>query len=103
MRACLRTKGTVLIIAAVAAVLLLSTSALGQCSMCRAALAGSNNAFFIRNFNIGVLVLLVPPVTIFCSIFVVLKRYKAADADESTVVSPESGVSEDRELETPDS
>ena len=47
--------------------------------MCRASLAGSNNAFFIRNFNIGVLVLLLPPVTIFCSIFVVLKRYRAAD------------------------
>ncbi len=56
-----------------------ATSALGQCSMCRAALAGSNNPFFIRNFNIGVLVLLVPPVTIFCSIFVALKRYKATD------------------------
>jgi hypothetical protein len=51
--------------------------------MCRAALAGSNNAFFIRNFNIGVLVLLLPPVTIFCSIFVVLKRHRAADDEES--------------------
>ena len=69
-------------IAALAVLLLLSTSALGQCSMCRAALAGSNNPFFIRNFNIGVLVLLVPPVTIFCSIFVALKRYQAADKDE---------------------
>jgi hypothetical protein len=68
--------------AAVVAILVLSTAALGQCSMCRAALAGSNNAFFIRNFNIGVLVLLLPPVTIFCSIFVVLKRYRAADDEE---------------------
>ena len=50
--------------------------------MCRASLAGSNNAFFIRNFNIGVLVLLIPPVTIFCSIFVALKRYKSADDKE---------------------
>jgi len=71
------------VIAALAVLLLLSTAALGQCSMCRASLAGSNNAFFIRNFNIGVLVLLVPPVTIFCSIFVVLKRYKAADDEET--------------------
>ena len=45
-----------------------------QCSMCRASLSGSNNVFFVRNLNIGVLVLLVPPVTIFCSIFIVLKR-----------------------------
>jgi hypothetical protein len=48
---------------------------LSQCSMCRASLAGSNNTFFIRNFNIGVLVLLTPPVAIFCSIFIILKRH----------------------------
>ena len=70
------------VLAALAFLLLLSTTALGQCAMCRASLAGSNNAFFIRNFNIGVLVLLVPPVTIFCSIFVALKRYKSADREE---------------------
>jgi hypothetical protein len=68
---------------AAATVLLLSNTGLAQCSMCRAALAGSNNPFFIRNFNIGVLVLLVPPVTIFCSIFVVLKRYHATDDNET--------------------
>ena len=71
---------TVLLIAmATIAVFILGTSALGQCSMCKTALAGGNNALFVRNFNIGVLVLLVPPVTIFCSIFVVLKRYKRSD------------------------
>jgi len=70
------------IVAVSGVLLLLGTTALGQCSMCRSSLAGSNNAFFIRNFNIGVLVLLVPPVTIFCSIFVALKRYKAADTKE---------------------
>ena len=59
-----------------AAVLLFAVPADAQCSMCRAALNGSNNARFIRNFNIGVLVLLVPPVTIFCSIFVLLRRYR---------------------------
>ena len=61
---------------ALGAVLLLTAPADAQCSMCRTALTGANSAF-IRNFNIGVLVLLVPPVTIFCSIFVVLKRYRA--------------------------
>ena len=79
MRARLQVKPLLLLVATFAFLLLLSTTALGQCSMCRSALAGSNNAFFVRNFNIGVLVLLVPPVTIFCSIFVALKRYKAAD------------------------
>ena len=70
-------------LASIALLLVLSGSALGQCSMCRAALAGSNNAFFIRNFNIGVLVLLVPPVSIFCSIFVVLKRHNRNHDDKS--------------------
>lgn len=66
-----------------AVIAVLATSALGQCSMCRTSLAGSNNALFIRNFNIGVLVLLIPPVTIFCSIFVVLKRYRNDRDDEN--------------------
>lgn len=45
--------------------------------MCRASLTSVTNAKFIRNFNIGVLVLLVPPVSIFCTIFVVLRKYKS--------------------------
>lgn len=94
MSACSKSRAVLLIIAAMAVVLMLSTAAFGQCSMCRAALAGSNNALFIRNFNIGVLVLLVPPVTIFCSIFVALRRYKASDdeheiAKDPTCSSPE--------------
>jgi len=79
MNASLRSRVLLVAIAVTAVAFLLSTTAFGQCSMCRASLAGSNNAFFIRNFNIGVLVLLVPPVTLFCSIFIVLKRYRAAD------------------------
>ena len=66
---------------ALAIVLTLETVGMAQCSMCKAALAGSNNALFIRNFNIGVLVLLIPPVTIFCSIFIALKRYKRSDEE----------------------
>jgi hypothetical protein len=65
-----------IVIAVAAVVLLLSTSADAQCSMCRAALNGTNNARFMRNFNIGILVLLIPPVTIFCSLFVVLRRHR---------------------------
>lgn len=73
----------VLIIAAVAVVLLAHTYAEAQCSMCRASLTSITDGRFIRNFNIGVLVLLLPPATIFCSIFVVLKRYKPQiDTDE---------------------
>jgi len=68
----------VVVLAAVV-VLLLSAPADAQCSMCRAVLSGSNNARFMRNFNIGVLVLLIPPVTIFCSIFVILRKYRGTD------------------------
>lgn len=64
---------------ALAVVLLASTYAEAQCSMCRAALNGAANSRFIRNFNIGVLVLLIPPATIFCSIFILLRRYRGND------------------------
>lgn len=67
----------VLICVAAAVLLLTHTYAEAQCSMCRASLTSVTNARFIRNFNIGVLVLLVPPVSIFCTIFVVLKRYRS--------------------------
>jgi hypothetical protein len=82
MNARLKLKPVILVLATFAFLAAFSTTALGQCSMCRSALAGSSNAFFVRNFNIGVLVLLVPPVTIFCSIFVVLKRYKKTDDED---------------------
>ena len=76
----LRSWHTVLIVVAVAAVvLLLAVPADAQCSMCRAALNGSNNTRFIRNFNIGVLVLLIPPVSIFVTIFVLLRKYRGTD------------------------
>lgn len=61
---------------AVAVVLVLDVPGLAQCSMCRASLAGARNAHLIRSFNLAVLVLLVPPVAIFCSIFVALRRSK---------------------------
>jgi hypothetical protein len=66
----------VLVVVAVAIVLLANTYADAQCSMCRTALTSATNSRFIRNFNIGVLVLLTPPVAIFCSIFVILRKYK---------------------------
>jgi hypothetical protein len=93
MRARLQSKAVLLAIAAMAAVTMLSNSAFGQCSMCRTALTSANNALFVRNFNIGVLVLLVPPVTIFCSIFVVLKRYRNSD-DEPPKESDDESAKE---------
>ena len=60
---------------AVAALCVLSSeSAMAQCVMCRASI-GANSAF-ARNLNIGVLVLLVPPVSIFCTIFILAFRHR---------------------------
>jgi hypothetical protein len=71
----MKSRTLVLIVVAVVFVLLANTCIEAQCSMCRAALTSATDARFIHNFNIGVLVLLIPPATIFCSIFIVLKRY----------------------------
>lgn len=56
---------------------LAAESSWAQCAMCRASI-GSNPSF-IRNFNIGVLVLLVPPVSIFCTIFIVAFRNRKSE------------------------
>ena len=68
----------ILVVFAAVVVLLAHTYADAQCSMCRASLT-SVSSRFMRNFNIGVLVLLIPPVSIFCSIFVVLRKYRTTD------------------------
>ena len=81
----------ILLVFAAALVLLANTYAEAQCSMCRASLTSVTNSRFIRNFNIGVLVLLIPPVSIFCSIFIVMRKFKAADEREFT------GIEEDNE------
>jgi len=56
---------------------LAAESTLAQCVMCRASIGA--NSSFIRNFNIGVLVLLVPPVSIFCTIFIVAFRHRKSE------------------------
>jgi hypothetical protein len=57
-----------------AGLLVFADSAAAQCAMCRASFTG--NPAFARNLNLGVLVLLVPPVTMFCAIFVVAFRHR---------------------------
>jgi len=66
-----------LLLAALTIALICADSALAQCVMCRASIG--NNSSFIRNFNIGVVVLLVPPVSIFCAIFVIALRHRKSD------------------------
>jgi len=62
-----------LLVFALVVLLLSSDPALAQCSMCKAVLSNTNESF-IRSYNLGVLVLLLPPVSIFCCIFIVLRR-----------------------------
>ena len=65
-----------LVFLAAGIVLLFTGDVEAQCSMCRASLTNSANGRLVRGLNLGVLVLLVPPVAIFCSIFLVLRRYR---------------------------
>jgi len=67
-------RAVVMAIAIAALFALWSESTLAQCVMCRASIGG--NSTFVRNLNIGVLVLLVPPVSIFCTIFVLAFRHR---------------------------
>ncbi|HEX8710042.1 MAG TPA: hypothetical protein VF723_17505 [Pyrinomonadaceae bacterium] len=48
-----------------------------QCAMCKASLAGASNATtFASGLNLAIIVLLIPPVLIFCAIFIVAYRYR---------------------------
>jgi hypothetical protein len=74
----LREWRSLLFVVLAAGILLLFTGvdAEAQCSMCRAALTSTANSRLVRAINMGVLVLLIPPVTIFCSIFILLRRHR---------------------------
>ncbi|HYY43228.1 MAG TPA: hypothetical protein VE775_10890, partial [Pyrinomonadaceae bacterium] len=73
-----RTAGSIILVfaAALALAALLAAwpeSALAQCPLCRAGLmnAGDQTA---RTMNLAIVVLLIPPVSIFCTIFAVAYR-----------------------------
>ncbi len=67
-------RSAVMVLAVGAVLALSSHSATAQCVMCRASIG--QNSLFARNLNIGVLVLLVPPVAMFCTIFVLAFRHR---------------------------
>lgn len=68
----------------VAAVLLaLPGAAEAQCALCKLS-AASGGPRAVRALAVGVLVLLVPPVAIFCSIFVVAYRRGRAGREDET-------------------
>lgn len=71
------------------------TLALAQCAMCKvsAAASGSNAA---DTLNLAILVLLIPPVTIFCAIFIVAYRHRAPQGETSCPTPKVDRVSHDR-------
>jgi hypothetical protein len=73
-----RTAGTLFIAACVVAiVLVLSEPATGQCSLCKNAITGSPSAAKLsQSLNSAIIVLLIPPVLIFCGIFFVAYRHR---------------------------
>ena len=69
------------VLTALVAVLLMAVAPVeAQCAMCRASI--QNNAAFVRGLNLGVLVLLTPPVAIFCAIFIVAYRHRKGGKDD---------------------
>ena len=63
--------------------LFLPADALAQCPLCRAGLmdAGDKTA---RTMNLAIIVLLIPPVSIFCTIFAVALRKRKGDGEDDT-------------------
>ena len=66
---------------ALAAAALWPDGAGAQCALCRTALEGANAAA-TRAMNLGILVLLVPPVAIFCALFAALRRKPGGGEEE---------------------
>ena len=83
-----RTKGSIILVLAAALALAALAAAWpetahAQCPLCRSALqnAGDTTA---RTMNLAIVVLLIPPVSIFCAIFaVVYKKAKNGDEDQN--------------------
>jgi hypothetical protein len=72
---------------------LMSLPARAQCAMCRNAVTGSPDAGRLsQSLNSAVLILLIPPVLIFCGIFVLAYRHRKARGTE-----PEASSHDDNE------
>jgi heme/copper-type cytochrome/quinol oxidase subunit 2 len=71
------------LVALAAVALFVPSEALAQCPLCRAGLmnGGEKTA---RTMNLAIVVLLIPPVSIFCTIFAVAYRRRKGDGEEDT-------------------
>jgi heme/copper-type cytochrome/quinol oxidase subunit 2 len=78
----MRTTRTALMLVALAALAhYAAPDAAAQCALCRTAVQGAGEAA-ARTMNLAILVLLVPPVAIFCAIFAVAFRRRDGGDDE---------------------
>lgn len=83
----LRHRARKILCAVAGAILALAASAstaLAQCAMCRASLGNSTEAPSLSGgMNLAVLVLLIPPVALFCAFFIVAYRLRKAPGEEN--------------------
>jgi heme/copper-type cytochrome/quinol oxidase subunit 2 len=73
---------------AAACATLLVPEAFAQCAMCKAAAAGLDRVS-ARTLNLATLILLCPPVAIFCGIFVVAYKHRQAPGDRDDASTSE--------------
>jgi heme/copper-type cytochrome/quinol oxidase subunit 2 len=79
---------TLFIAGAAATLFAWSYPALAQCAMCKNAVTGSPEAAKLsQSLNFAILILLIPPVLIFCGIFFVAYRYRKSRGTTETVQS----------------
>jgi uncharacterized membrane protein len=71
------------VVLAVLVLALFTMPAFAQCSMCRVTLEGGSSAAMARSLNLGIIVLLIPPVAIFCAVFITAYR-RAKEPHESS-------------------
>ena len=86
-----RTIKIALIAVGVIAVLLIMTmpAVVAQCAMCKTGLTGSPEAGRLsQSLNFAIIILLIPPVLIFCGIFVLAYRYRKSRGTEPERSSP---------------
>ena len=75
-----------LILAAAVLALFNAPAVMAQCAMCRTALENAGGGL-AKSLNLGIIVLLIPPVAIFCVIFATAYKHRKAPSDGSKNVS----------------
>ncbi len=76
------TKVLLWVVVAAVALGLASSDVMAQCPLCKMGLGG-DGAPSAKAMNLGIVVLLIPPVSIFCSVFwLAFKRRKGGDVED---------------------